>query len=70
MKYIDKSTNQITGMAIVNELLADSWDGSIYYGGDYDGLKKSKYKNRFTYLLLEKCRWATSRRASGTIYKP
>jgi hypothetical protein len=52
MKYIDKSTNQVAGMAIVNELLADSWDGSIYYGADYDGLKKPKYKNRFTYLLL------------------
>lgn len=52
MKYIDKSINKVSGTAIVNELLNDSWDENVYYGANYDGLKKPKYKQRFSELLL------------------
>ncbi len=53
MKYIDKSINQTAANAIVDELLDDSWDGTIYIGANYDGLKKPIYKERFTNLLLD-----------------
>lgn len=54
MKYIDKSINPNEGTTIVNQLLADSWNGETnrYDGADYDGLKKPKYKNQFTQILL------------------
>ncbi len=52
MEYIDKATNEVVGKLIVEELLADSWNDNEYIGADYDGLKKTKYKNRFTNLLL------------------
>lgn len=52
MKHINKITNEAAGKLIVNELLSDSWDLNTYYGADYEGLKKPKYKSRFTGLLL------------------
>lgn len=54
MQYIDKLKYAKAGTRIADELLEESWNESdgCYYGADYDGLSKPRYKKELIRLLL------------------